>query len=94
VENDSKPARYTEAVASVDSEKWISAMQEKMHPLEKNCKWDLTHLPKQKKVIRCKWILKINEGLSNKSLRFKARLAVKVLARFHVLIIMMYSLRL
>jgi hypothetical protein len=50
VENDSKPARYIEAVASIDREKWISAMQEKMHSLEKNCKWDVAHLPNKRRL--------------------------------------------
>jgi hypothetical protein len=36
VENDSKSATYTKTVASVDHEKWISAMQEEMQSLEKN----------------------------------------------------------
>jgi hypothetical protein len=39
VENDVEPATYTEAVASVDREKWISAMQEGMQSLDK--KWHM-----------------------------------------------------
>jgi hypothetical protein len=35
VENDAEPATYTEVVASVDREKWISATQEEMQTLEK-----------------------------------------------------------
>jgi hypothetical protein len=35
VENDAEPATYTKAVASIDREKWISAMQEEMQSLEK-----------------------------------------------------------
>ena len=36
VENASEPATYSEAIDSVDKEKWISAMQEEMQSLEKN----------------------------------------------------------
>ena len=36
VEDASELATYTEAIDSVDKEKWISAMQEKMQSLEKN----------------------------------------------------------
>jgi hypothetical protein len=36
VETDAEPATYTKAIASVDREKWISAMQEEMQSLDKN----------------------------------------------------------
>jgi hypothetical protein len=78
VENDPEPATYTEAIASVDREKWISAMQEEMQSLDKNGIWDVVCLPKHKKVVRCKWIFKRKEGLSPKEpARFKARLVAK-----------------
>jgi hypothetical protein len=78
VENDAKPATYTEAIASVDREKWISAMQEEMQLLEKNGTWDVVRLPKHKKDVRYKWISKRNKGLSPKELaRFKVRLVAK-----------------
>uniref|UniRef100_A0ACD5Y480 Uncharacterized protein n=1 Tax=Avena sativa TaxID=4498 RepID=A0ACD5Y480_AVESA len=73
VENDSEPATYNEAIASVDREKWVSAMQEEMQSLEKNGTWDVVRLPKQKKAVRCKWIFKKKEGLSPKEpSRYKA----------------------
>jgi hypothetical protein len=78
VENDAEPATYTEAIASVDREKWISTMQEYMQSLEKNGTWDVVRMPKHKKAVRCKWIFKIKEGVSPKEpSRFKARLVVK-----------------
>ncbi|KAK1626214.1 hypothetical protein QYE76_000529 [Lolium multiflorum] len=77
VEHDIEPATYTEAIASVDKEKWVGAMQEEMQSLEKNGTWDVVHLPKQKKAV-CKWIFKRKEGLSpNEPPRFKARLVAK-----------------
>uniref|UniRef100_I1NVI3 Retrovirus-related Pol polyprotein from transposon TNT 1-94 n=1 Tax=Oryza glaberrima TaxID=4538 RepID=I1NVI3_ORYGL len=48
---------------SGDREKWISVMQEEMQSLEKNGTWELVHLPKQKKPVRCKWIFKRKEAL-------------------------------
>jgi len=36
VEDASELATYSEAIDSVDKEKWISAMQEEMQSLEKN----------------------------------------------------------
>ena len=53
-------------------------MQEEMQSLEKNGTWDVVPLPKQKKVVRCKWIFKRKKGLSpNEPPRFKARLVAK-----------------
>jgi hypothetical protein len=51
VENDVERATYTEAVPSVDREKWIYAMQEEMQSLEKNGAWDVVRFPKHKKVV-------------------------------------------
>jgi hypothetical protein len=78
VENDSEPATYTEAAASADHKKWISAMQEEIQSLVKNGTWDVVRLPKHNKDVHCKWIFKTNEGLSPKEpARFKARLVTK-----------------
>jgi hypothetical protein len=46
VEHDAELATYTEAIASVDKEKWLGAMQEEMKSLEKNGTWDVVRLPK------------------------------------------------
>jgi hypothetical protein len=74
LEHDTKPATYTEPVASVDHEKRISAMQEEMQSLEKNGTWDVVRLPKQKKVVRCKWIFKRKECVnSNEPSRYKEK---------------------
>ena len=48
----------------------------------KNGTWDVVRLPKQKKVVRCKWIFKKKEGLSpSEPPRFKARLVAKGLSQ-------------
>jgi hypothetical protein len=50
-------------------------MQEEMQSLDKNSTWDVVRFPKEKKVVRCKWIFKRKKGLSPKEpVRFKARL--------------------
>jgi hypothetical protein len=55
LENDAEPTTYTEAIASVDREKWISAMQEEMQSLDKNNTCDVVRLPKHKKAVRYKF---------------------------------------
>jgi hypothetical protein len=78
VETTHEPATYTEAIDCDDRVKWISAMQEEMQSLEKNCTWEVVPLPKGKKTVRCKWIYKRKEGLSpSEPPRFKSRLVAK-----------------
>ena len=54
IESGEEPSTYSEAVNSVDSGKWMIAMQEEMESLHKNGTWDLVKLPKGKKAVRCK----------------------------------------
>ncbi|KAG8483366.1 hypothetical protein CXB51_022321 [Gossypium anomalum] len=73
-----EPSNYSEAISCEDSEKWMFAMQEEMESLHKNRTWDLVKLPKDKKVIRCKWVSKKKEGTPGvKEPSYKARLVAK-----------------
>jgi len=62
VEDACEPATYSEAVDSVDKEKWISAMQEEMQSLEKNGTWEIVSLPEKKKVCSLQMGLQENGG--------------------------------
>jgi hypothetical protein len=46
VDSSYEPATYSKALAWCDREKWITAMQDEMQSLEKNCTWDVVPLPK------------------------------------------------
>ncbi|KAH9679155.1 hypothetical protein KPL71_026007 [Citrus sinensis] len=73
-----EPKTYTEAVSSKDSKKWAAAMDEEMRSLIKNHTWDLIPKPAKKKIVGCKWIYKIKEGIPGvEPLRYKARLVAK-----------------
>jgi hypothetical protein len=45
---DNEPLSFNEAVID---EKWIKAMDEEIHAIEKNDTWKLTNLPESKKAI-------------------------------------------
>jgi len=47
---------------------------EEIESLHVNNTWELTKLPKGKKVIGCKWIFAKNDGSPNITVRYKARL--------------------
>lgn len=59
-----EPQIYSEAISSKDSEKLVAAMDDEMQLLIKNHTWDLILRPTKKKVVGCKWIYKIKEGIS------------------------------
>jgi len=78
IEGNAEPSNYAEAITSADCKSWMTAMQDEMQSLEKNCTWELVNLPKEKKIIRCKWIFKRKEGISpTEKVRYKARLVAK-----------------
>ena len=61
-----------------DSSRWMISMQEEMESLHKNDTWELVKLPKEKKIIHCKWVFKRKEAiLGVEEARYKARLVAK-----------------
>ena len=47
---------------AITEEKWIDAMNEKIHAIEKNDAWKLTNLLETKKEIGVKWIYKMKKN--------------------------------
>jgi hypothetical protein len=52
-------------------------MDEKMAALGVNATWELVALPKDKKVIGCKWAYKVKHNVDGFVSRYKARLVAK-----------------
>uniref|UniRef100_A0A251V331 Putative zinc finger, CCHC-type n=1 Tax=Helianthus annuus TaxID=4232 RepID=A0A251V331_HELAN len=78
LEDSTEPLTYNEAIASEDSERWQVAMQEEMDSLHKNQTWVLVDKPKGQKIVTCKWIFKLKEGIPGvEGPRYKARLVAK-----------------
>lgn len=73
-----EPTTYKEAVSCAESGKWLVAMSEEMKSLHKNKTWELVRLPRGRRLIGCKWVLKRKEGTSEGDpIRYKARLVAK-----------------
>ncbi|KAH9647382.1 hypothetical protein KPL70_025173 [Citrus sinensis] len=64
VETSEEPATYKQAMRTKDKRKWVAAMEEEMASLRKNKTWTLVKKPANQKLIGCKWIYKIKEGVS------------------------------
>ena len=63
---------------SRDKSNWLSAMEEEMTSLKKNNTWILVEKPMKRKLVGCKWIFKLKEGVANvEPPRYKARLVAK-----------------
>ena len=59
------------------SVKWKLEMKEEMDALEKNKIWDLVEVPKDIKVVGCKWVYKLKKGVDDKVAKHKRRLVEK-----------------
>ena len=66
ISNDGEPSCYQEAMEVSDSAKWKVAMKVEMDVLERNKTQDLVELPKERKVVGCKWIYKMKKGFDDK----------------------------
>ena len=67
-------------------------MMEEISSLHKNNTWELSELPKGKKVISCKWVfLKKHGSLDGDTVRYKVRLVVKAMRSEKVLTTTRYS---
>ncbi len=61
----------------IGNPKWDNAMDEEMAVLDANATWELVALPKDKKVIGCKWVYKVKHNVDGSMSRYKARLVAK-----------------
>lgn len=71
---DCDPLIFAEAV---QDDRWVRAMDEEIHSIEKNNTWEVTSLPKGKKPIGVKWVYKTKYKPDGQVDRLKARLVVK-----------------
>ncbi|GJU22793.1 retrovirus-related pol polyprotein from transposon TNT 1-94 [Tanacetum coccineum] len=77
-EDTHEPLTYQEAVACEVSSKWKDAMEEEMDSLRKNKTWELVDHPARQKLVSCKWLFKIKEGIEGvQRPRYKARLVAR-----------------
>ena len=59
---DDDPVTYSEAVESIDSDKWLNAMKSEMDSMYSNQVWTLVDPPEGINPIGCKWVFKKKLG--------------------------------
>ncbi|KAH9650014.1 hypothetical protein KPL70_026198 [Citrus sinensis] len=69
---------YKEAVNSTSNVEWQEAMDDEISFLYRNNTWELVRKPNNRRLVGCKWIYRIKDGVSTtEPRRFKARLVAK-----------------
>lgn len=71
------PLNMCETIESKDASKWKLAMQKEYDSFMANRMWELAALPKDRKSIRCKWVLRTRKNASKHIMHHKARLVAK-----------------
>ena len=73
-----EPTTYEEAIHLKDSNKWKQVMDEEMELLRINGTWELVPKLENQRLVECKWLYKLKEGMSiYEPLRFKVKLVAK-----------------
>ncbi len=72
-----EPITYKQAMESPFAMQWQEAMEAEYNSLQKHKTWALTKLPKDRKVVGCKWVFRIKRKADGSVDRFKARLVAK-----------------
>ena len=73
-----EPKTVAEVMKSKDWDKWNASMKEEKSSLDKNHTWNLVDRPLKQRIIECKWIYKIKEGIpGDEDPRYKSRLVAK-----------------
>jgi transposase InsO family protein len=71
------PSNFADAVKRNDSEEWRNAMESEMKSLKNLKVWTACDLPKGRKALPCKWVLRTKRNPDGSIDRYKARLVVK-----------------
>ena len=72
-----EPRTVKDALSGPNAREWMSAMQEELDSMKKNQVWELVDLPKGRKSVGNKWVLKIKRKADGSIDRYKARLVAK-----------------
>jgi hypothetical protein len=62
---------------ALDDLNWKLAVLEEMNALRKNGTWELVDLPRDKKIVGCKWVFLVKYRVDGSIVRYKARLVAK-----------------
>ena len=73
----SDPVTYKEALSGPEASSWQAALKDEYQSLIENGTWTLVPRPRQRKIIKCKWVFKRKRDVNRSIERYKARLCAK-----------------
>jgi hypothetical protein len=78
-ENNSQeePNNYKEAMESQEKEKWQIAIDAEKKSLQEMKTWSVVDRPKNKPIVKCRWVFKLKRNQDGAVIRHKARLVAK-----------------
>ena len=68
---------YSQVIKAQNAHYWLEAMREEIESIEKNHVWQLIDLPKDWKVVECKWVLRKKLKSNGSFGEYKTRLVAK-----------------
>ena len=75
--DNNEPSNHEEAMAGLDSNKWLEAMKSEMGSMYEIKVWTLVDLPNDRQAIENKWIFKKKTDADGNITVYKARLVAK-----------------
>ena len=78
-----EPTNYKEAMASLESEKWLEAMKSEIGFMYDNKVWTLMDIPEGRKAVENKWIFKKKTDDDGNVTVYKSRLVAKGFRQVH-----------
>ena len=75
------PENYQKVLLHDEKKEWLRAMHEEMKSFHKDNTYELMELPKGKRALKNKWVLKRKPEPNRSQPRYKVRLVVRVLVR-------------
>jgi hypothetical protein len=83
LDTDPEPRTRAEAMRSPEATEWDSAMKEEHKSLVDNDTWDVVPRPRNRKVLKSRWVFKRKRDAQNKVKRYKARGVGKGFTQVH-----------
>ena len=77
------PLSLEEARQRPDWPKWVTAIQEELATLKRSGTWEIVERPKERNIVKNKWVFRIKKDAAGKVERYKARLVAKGFTQVH-----------
>lgn len=71
------PSSAEGAIRSADKSEWVSSMADEINSLVDNKVFDVVEIPKDRKIVKCRWVYALKRNSSGAIIRYKSRVVAK-----------------